>query len=84
MDMARLKAALLQAGYKVVVDARIILVVRAPATPGPTPSGASESGTPVESSLYDNGRVLLKTTDRAAAELAYAALEPHLAAAIRA
>jgi hypothetical protein len=67
IDMDGLKAALLRDGYQVVVDAKIILIVR--------------KG--VESSLYDNGKVLLKTTDRAAAEAAYSALEPHLAAATR-
>jgi hypothetical protein len=67
IDMERLKAALLRDGYLVVVDAKIILIVR--------------KG--VESSLYDNGKVLLKTTDRAAAEAAYADLVGHLAAATR-
>lgn len=66
--MGRLRDALRAAGYAILVDARIILVVRAP-------------GNGVESSLYDNGRVLLKTTDRAAAEGAYAHLEPILAGA---
>jgi hypothetical protein len=76
IDMARLKATLLRDGYHVVVDAKIILIVRKA-----TPTGPS---TPiVESSLYDNGKVLLKTTDRAAAEAAYAALLGHLAAATR-
>jgi hypothetical protein len=64
--MARLKRGLLAAGYTMVVDARIILIVR-------------KAG--VETSLYDDGKALLKTTDRAAAEAAYADLEPHLAAA---
>jgi hypothetical protein len=62
LDMARLKEGLLRDGYQVVVDAKIILIVR--------------KG--IETSLYDNGKVLLKTTDRAAAETAYSALEPHL------
>jgi hypothetical protein len=65
VDMGRLKQALVAQGYQVVVDAKIILIVRKE----------------VESSLYDNGKVLLKTTDRAAAEAAYADLEPHLARA---
>jgi hypothetical protein len=69
MDMAALRRSLEAAGYKVVVDARIILVVR------------DEAG--VESSLYDNGRVLLKTPDRDLAEAAYARLEPVLGAAQR-
>ncbi len=64
--MARLKKGLLAAGFVVVVDARIILIVK---------KGA------VESSLYDDGKALLKTTDREAAERAYADLEPHIAAA---
>ena len=68
VDMPRLRDLLRKAGYVIVVDARIILVVRA--------SGAAA----VESSLYDTGRVLLKTTDREAAETAYASLEPHLRA----
>ena len=67
IDMARLKRDLVGDGYTVVVDAAIILIVRKS----------------VESSLYDNGKVLLKTTDRAAAEQAFAELEPHLAAANR-
>jgi hypothetical protein len=74
MDMAGLKGRLAAAGYAVVVDAKVILIVRK-APPG---------GAPVESSLYDNGKVLLKTTDRPSAEAAYADLEPHLAAARRA
>lgn len=64
VDMAALKRRLVADGYAVVVDAKIILIVR--------------KG--VESSCYDNGKVLLKTTDRAAAEKAYAELEPMLAA----
>lgn len=67
VDMPGLKRRLVGAGYQVVLDAAIILIVR--------------KG--VESSLYDTGRVLLKTTDRAAAEGAYAELEPHLQAALR-
>lgn len=68
IHMGRLREAVVAAGFRVLVDARIILVVRAPAEG-------------VESSLYDNGRVLLKTTDREAAEAAYAQLEPLLEAA---
>lgn len=64
VDMARLKSALVADGYKVVVDARIILIVR--------------KG--IESSIYDNGKVLIKTTEKTAAEKAYADLEPHLQA----
>ncbi len=65
MDMAALKRAVSAAGFQVVVDAKVILIVR--------------KG--VESSLYDNGKVLLKTTDKAAAEAGYAELEPLLVAA---
>jgi hypothetical protein len=64
IDMARLKTSLLAAGFQIVVDAKVILIVRMG----------------VESSLYDNGKVLVKTTDRPAAEAAYAQLEPHLQA----
>lgn len=74
VDMAGLRRRLAGAGYAIVVDARIILIVR----------GAAADGPAVESSLYDNGKVLLKTTDRPAAEAAYADLEPHLSASRRA
>ena len=67
LDMARARAALAKAGFAIVLDARIILIVR--------------KG--VESSVYDTGKVLLKTPDRAAAEAAYAELEPVLAQAAR-
>jgi hypothetical protein len=67
--MAGLKRRLAGGGYAVVIDARVVLIVRKG-----TPAG------PVESSVYDNGKVLLKTTDRPAAEAAYADLEPHLLA----
>lgn len=68
IDMAELKRRLVAAGYTIVVDARIILIVR-------------HGG--VESSLYDNGKVLVKTTDRAAADTAYAGLKPHVDGAAR-
>lgn len=74
MDMAGLRRRLAEAGYTVVVDAKVILIVRK----------ALQEGAPVESSLYDNGKVLLKTTDRPLAESAYADLEPHLGASRRA
>lgn len=67
VDMGRLKARLVADGYTVVVDARIILIVR--------------KG--LESSLYDDGKVLLKTTDGPAAEAGYEALRPHLEASWR-
>ena len=72
LDMARLKRDVASAGYHIVVDAKVILIVR-----------RDDGHGPVESSLYDNGRVLLKTTDKAAAEAGYAGLEPLLSAARR-
>lgn len=72
MDMGRLKSAVQAAGYHIVVDAKVILIVR-----------RDDGHGPVESSLYDNGKVLLKTTDKAAAEAGYAGLAPHLATARR-
>ena len=72
LDMARLKRDVAAAGYHVVVDAKVILIVRRDVGHGP-----------VESSLYDNGKVLLKTTDKAAAEAGYADLEHHIGAARR-
>lgn len=73
MDMAGLKVRLAAAGYAIVVDAKVILIVRKAVGGGPA----------VESSLYDNGKALLKTTDRPAAEAAFADLEPHLVASRR-
>lgn len=75
MDMAGLKRRLEAGGYAIVVDARVVLIVRQP---------AGAAGGPVESSVYDNGKVLLKTTDKPAAEAAFADLEPHLVAARKA
>lgn len=66
--MDRLKGALTGADYAVLVDARVLLVVRAP------------GDDPTESSVHDDGKVLLKTTDPGEAESAYAALRPHLEA----
>lgn len=66
VDMAVLKDALEGAGVKVVLDAKVILLVK-------TPDGT-------EASVYDNGKVLLKTTEKDAAEAAYAMLRPHLEA----
>lgn len=65
VDMARLKEELTADGFDIVLDARILLLVR--------------KGT--ESTVYDTGKVLLKTKDRAEAEAGYAALRPHLEAA---
>jgi hypothetical protein len=76
MDMAGLRRRLADAGFGIVIDAKVVLIVRDAAADG--------SGAGVESSLYDNGKVLLKTTDRPSAEAAYASLEPHLAASRRA
>ena len=73
LDMARLKRDVSAAGYHVVVDAKVILIVR-----------RDDGHGPVESSLYDNGKVLLKTTDKEAAEAGYADLERHLGAARKA
>jgi hypothetical protein len=78
IDMAGLKRRLTASGYVVVVDARIILIVRKQVD-------VSVSGgvwkVDVETSLYDNGKVLVKTIDRDAAEAAYVDLQPHLALA---
>ena len=65
VDMARLRGALVTQGYDIVLDARILLLVR--------------KGT--ESTVYQTGKVLLKTSDRGAAEAAYAELRPYLEAA---
>jgi len=68
LDLARAKPLLAAAGFTLVMDARILLIVR---------------GAGVESSVHDTGKVLLKTTDRAAAEAAYAAIAPVLEKARR-
>ncbi len=73
MDMQRLKQQLAAAGYTIVADARIILIVRHPTGPFGV----------VESSVYDNGKVLLKTADRPAAEAAYDHLAPIVASCQR-
>lgn len=73
LDMKRLKAALLADGYAILIDAGIILIVRKTSSTGP-----------LESSLYDTGKVLLKTTDGEVAKTEYAALEPHVVASVRA
>ena len=75
LDMAGLKRRLQEGGYGIVVDAKVVLIVRK------APAG---SPAPVESSVYDNGKVLLKTTDRPAAEAAFAELDPLLGASRRA
>ena len=73
MDLVALRRRLDGAGYTLVVDAKVVLIVRK----------AIPAGAAVESSVYDNGKVLVKTADRPAAEAAYADLEPHLAATRR-
>ncbi len=62
LDMAAFKAALADDGFEIVLDARILLLVR--------------KGT--ESTVYDTGKVLLKTTDKDEAAAGYDALRPHL------
>lgn len=74
LDMARLKRDLVGDGFTLVIDAKVVLIVRK-AMPG---------GQAVESSLYDNGKILLKTTDKPAAEAAFAQIERHVAAARKA
>lgn len=63
--MGEMKAAMLDAGYQIVVDAKVLLVVRRD----------------VESSVYDTGKVILKTTDKAQAQSAYDDLRPLLESA---
>ncbi len=63
--MADFKDAVSGDGYDVIIDAKVLLVVR--------------KG--VESSVYDTGKVILKTTDKEEAEAAYQSLRPHLEAA---
>lgn len=77
LDMAALKRRLQEAGYAVVVDAKVVLIVRKAAR-------AADGGEqPVESSVYDNGKVLLKTTDKPLAEAAFADLDPWVAGSRR-
>lgn len=63
--MADLKGAVESAGYHVVIDAKILMVIRKD----------------VESSVYDTGKVILKTTDKDAAQTAYEELRPLLESA---
>lgn len=65
LRMAPFKDAVAADGFEVKLDARILLLVRRD---------------DVESTVYDTGKVLLKTTDKAEAESGYAALRPHLEA----
>lgn len=62
VDLQRLKADLQAEGYTILLDARILLLVKKDA----------------ESTVYSNGKVLLKTTKKGEAESAYADLRPHL------
>ncbi len=64
LRLGALKDALAADGFEIVLDARILLLVR--------------RGT--ESTIYDTGKVLLKTTDKDEAETAYAAMRPHIEA----
>lgn len=77
LDMAGLKRRLQDAGYALVVDAKVVLIVRKAAR------GAEGAEQPVESSVYDNGKVLLKTTDKPLAEAAFADLDPLVAGSRR-
>lgn len=52
------------AGFSIIIDAKVVLIVR------------DQEG--VESSVYEDGKVLLKTDDRSAAEAAYTRLRPVL------
>lgn len=62
VNVAGLKAALEGDGFEIVLDARILLLVRKE----------------TESTVYNSGKVLIKTADKHAAKAAYAALRPHL------
>ncbi len=62
LDMQAFRASIEEAGYEVVIDARVMLLVRKD----------------VESSVYSSGKVLLKTTNRDAAQAAYDDLRPFL------
>ena len=73
MDMAGLRRRLVEAGFAIVIDAKVVLIVRT----------AAGDGAGVESSLYDNGKVLLKTTDKPLAEAAFADLDPHVSGSRR-
>lgn len=64
VDMPGLRTALAGAGFEVLRDARVLLLVR--------------SG--VEATVYHTGKVLLKTTDAEAAQAAYDRMRPHLEA----
>ncbi len=64
LDLGALKPMLAAAGFTIVLDARILLLVK--------------KGT--ESTVYATGKVLLKTADKDEAESAYEALRPHLEA----
>ena len=64
VDMGQLQSDLRAAGYTIVVDARVVLIIRDAAD--------------VESSVYGDGKVLIKTADKEAAQQAYDRLRPTL------
>lgn len=65
VDLPGLKQALLADGYEVPLDARVLLLVRREA----------------ECTVYNTGKVLIKTRDKDAAQTTYDGLRPHLEAA---
>ncbi len=65
VDLHALRHALEGDGYDIVLDARVLLLVKKH----------------TESTVYSNGKVLLKTKDKREAEEAYSAIRPHLEAA---
>jgi hypothetical protein len=65
VDMPKLKESLAGADFQIMLDARILLLIR--------------KGT--ESTVYSTGKVLLKTTEKDVAERAYNEIRPHLEAA---
>ncbi len=62
LDMGQVRRALEAAGFDILLDARIMLLVRGR----------------LECTVYQTGRVLMKTRDAAEAEAAYDQLGPHL------
>ncbi len=62
LDMARVRAALEAAGFEILLDARIMLLVRGR----------------LECTVYQTGRILMKTQDADAARAAYDELGPLL------
>ncbi len=64
VDLAGLKSRLIADGFTIMLDARVLLLIKKD----------------TESTVYTNGKVLLKTADKGVAESAYEALRPHLEA----